>query len=185
MLFLKFILTTAIFIFSIMYIIKLKGVSIMKTIGDRIRDIRETLGLTGEEFGRKLNVAKGSVSNWENNKRTPDADMLVKIADLGKVTTDYILCRTDNKESFSTVHNVNGSIVKITADKRHFPDGINEKSAAEYLEAANMIKELGLTREELNMLVKLRHSGMQLKDLELVSKLRSLGIKYEPDENND
>jgi transcriptional regulator with XRE-family HTH domain len=53
----------------------------MNTIGERIKDIRNSLELTGEEFGAKLNVKKGTVSNWENNNRIPDALMLVRIAE--------------------------------------------------------------------------------------------------------
>lgn len=74
----------------------------MNTIGERIKDIRNSLGLTCEEFGAKLNVKKGTVSNWENNNRIPDALMLVRIADLGNVSADYLLCRTDIKQSSST-----------------------------------------------------------------------------------
>lgn len=71
----------------------------MSTLGERIKNIRESLNLTGEEFGKKLNVTKVAVSNWENNNRKPDADMLIKIAELGNVTTDYLLARTNEKKS--------------------------------------------------------------------------------------
>lgn len=53
----------------------------MKTIGERIKELREEKGINQLELSKILNVHKGSVSNWENNKRTPDADMLTKIAD--------------------------------------------------------------------------------------------------------
>lgn len=69
----------------------------MSTTGNRIRYIRDTiLNKTGEEFGKLLNVTKVAISNWENNNRTPDAEMLVRIANLGDVSVDWLLCRTDN-----------------------------------------------------------------------------------------
>lgn len=63
----------------------------MSTLGQQIKKIRESLGLTGEEFGKKLNVTKVAVSNWENNNRKPDLDMLVKIAKLGNTSVDSLL----------------------------------------------------------------------------------------------
>lgn len=68
----------------------------MSTLGYRIRKVRENLNLTGEEFGKKLNVTKVAVSNWENNNRKPDAEMLIKIADLGNISTDHLLGRTND-----------------------------------------------------------------------------------------
>src|SRR3712207_6797934 len=85
-----FIMITIIFILLICYIIKLRRV-ITSTLGQQIKKIRESLGLTGEEFGKKLNVTKVAVSNWENNNRKPDLDMLVKIAKLGNTSVDSLL----------------------------------------------------------------------------------------------
>ncbi len=42
-----------------------------------------------------MGVTKQCVSNWENNNIQPSVDMLVKIADIFSVTTDYLLGRDD------------------------------------------------------------------------------------------
>lgn len=70
----------------------------MKTIGERIKELREEKGINQLELSKVLNVHKGSVSNWENNKRTPDADMLTRIADFFNCTVDYLLGNTDIRE---------------------------------------------------------------------------------------
>lgn len=49
------------------------------------------------EFGKKLNVTKQSISNWENNNIQPSIDMLVKIADCFSVSTDFLLGRDTRK----------------------------------------------------------------------------------------
>lgn len=69
----------------------------MKTIGERIKELREEKGINQLELSKILNVHKGSVSNWENNKRTPDADMLTKIADFFNCSIDYLLDRSEIK----------------------------------------------------------------------------------------
>lgn len=151
----------------------------MKTIGERIKEVREALELTGEEFGKRLNVAKGTVSNWENNNRKPDAETLLRIADLGNVTVDYIVGRTDHKNSFSAEHYIDGQVVKVIADKDSFPEGFTEKDAAEYLEIAKALKTLGLNSDDLNLLLQLKEAGITLLDIDMLKKLKEIGIKME------
>ena len=60
-------------------------------LGAKIKELRTSLGLNQVEFGKKLNVTKQSVCNWENNNIQPSIDMLVKIATVYSVSTDYLL----------------------------------------------------------------------------------------------
>lgn len=49
------------------------------------------------ELANKLCVSKQSVSNWENDNIQPSIDMLLKLAKLFSVSTDFLLgqdCRT-------------------------------------------------------------------------------------------
>lgn len=66
--------------------------------GNRVKSLRQSLGLNQIEFGKTLNVTKQSVSNWENGNIQPSIDMLIKIAQTYSVSTDYLLglddCRT-------------------------------------------------------------------------------------------
>lgn len=39
--------------------------------GIKIREIRQSLGLTQEEFAHKLGVTLCTVNRWENNKSVP------------------------------------------------------------------------------------------------------------------
>lgn len=36
-----------------------------------VKELRERLGLTQEQFAQKIGVTYGSVNHWENGKRTP------------------------------------------------------------------------------------------------------------------
>ncbi len=59
--------------------------------GERIKELRLSLGINQVEFGRKIGTTKQSVSNWENGNIMPSIDMLVKIATTFSVSTDYLL----------------------------------------------------------------------------------------------
>ena len=63
-------------------------------IGNHIRALRLARSMTQEDFANRINVAKSTVSAYENGSRLPSYDVLVKIADLFHVTTDNLLGRS-------------------------------------------------------------------------------------------
>lgn len=58
---------------------------------ERIKELRLSLGINQVEFGKKLNVSKQCVSNWENDNIQPSIDMLIRICNTFSVTADYLL----------------------------------------------------------------------------------------------
>lgn len=64
------------------------------SLNENIRGLRLSLGMSQVLFAGRLGVTKQCVSNWENGNVLPSIEMLVKIADLFGVTTDYLLGRS-------------------------------------------------------------------------------------------
>ncbi len=64
-------------------------------LNESIKQLRITRGLNQVEFAKLIGVTKQCVSNWENDNVVPSIEMLVKIADLFHVSTDYLLGRCD------------------------------------------------------------------------------------------
>lgn len=62
---------------------------------ERIKELRNSLGINQVQFGNKLHVTKQCVSNWENGNIQPSIDMLIKIATTFSVSTDYLLGLSD------------------------------------------------------------------------------------------
>ena len=60
-------------------------------LGQRIAELRLALGWSQVELSKRLRVAKQTVSNWENDNIQPSIEMLVRLAKLFNVTTDYLL----------------------------------------------------------------------------------------------
>ena len=60
-------------------------------LGQRIEELRTALGWSQVELAKRLGVAKQTVSNWENENIQPSIEMLVRLAKLFNVTTDYLL----------------------------------------------------------------------------------------------
>ena len=63
-----------------------------KEIGRRIKAIRESQGLTREEFAKKLNVTERTVANYEQGQRGSNTKVLNKIAEaLGVSSLELVL----------------------------------------------------------------------------------------------
>lgn len=67
--------------------------------GKRLNSIRKSKGLTAQYMADLLQVALRSYRMYESGNRFPSLDMLVKIADILDVPTDYLLCRDEFLES--------------------------------------------------------------------------------------
>ena len=60
-------------------------------LGTRIQELRSAFGWSQVELAKRLGVAKQPVSNWENENIQPSIEMLIRLARLFNVTTDYLL----------------------------------------------------------------------------------------------
>lgn len=63
-----------------------------------LKELRESRKLTQSDLAKELGLKRQSISNYENNGRQPDFDILNKIADYFDVTTDYLTGRTNFKQ---------------------------------------------------------------------------------------
>jgi len=63
----------------------------MKKFGEKLRTLRKRRDLTLIELGQMLGVNHTYVSQLEQDRRTPNAAMILKIAALFDVTTDRLM----------------------------------------------------------------------------------------------
>ena len=60
-------------------------------LGQRIAELRGAFGWSQVDLAKKLSVTKQTVSNWENGNIQPSIEMLIRLAQTFRVTTDYLL----------------------------------------------------------------------------------------------
>ena len=63
----------------------------------KIKDLREDKDLTQKEIAEYLNIRQNTYSQYENGQRQLPLEALVKLAEYYDVSTDYILCLTEEK----------------------------------------------------------------------------------------
>lgn len=73
----------------------------MNTFGERLRQLRTERNLHQSELGELLELSPSAIGSYERNLREPSYQHLCMIADLFNVSTDFLLCRTDERLTIS------------------------------------------------------------------------------------
>ena len=72
------------------------GIVMARALNENIKSERISRGMNQVVFAKLLGVTKQCVSNWENDNVLPSIEMLMKIADVFCVSTDYLLGRSND-----------------------------------------------------------------------------------------
>lgn len=60
-------------------------------LAEQIRKLRKAKKLNQVELGKRLGVTKSCICNWESDNVQPSIEMLVRMASIFAVSTDYLL----------------------------------------------------------------------------------------------
>jgi transcriptional regulator with XRE-family HTH domain len=88
----------------------------LSKIGEKIRMLRNELGLTQEQLGLKINLSKANISKYERSDLEPNLETLELLAEVFNVSVDFLLGRTTKRKS-------DGSITAYHIDA----DGLTEE----------------------------------------------------------
>ncbi|MDE6750496.1 MAG: helix-turn-helix domain-containing protein [Lachnospiraceae bacterium] len=65
-------------------------------VAERIKHLREKNNLTQSSLAKKLNVTRSSVNAWEMGISVPSTALIVDLARLFHISTDYLLGLDEN-----------------------------------------------------------------------------------------
>ncbi len=107
--------------------------------GERLRALREEKNLTREDLARKLSVSYSAVSKYETNVRFPDKGALMNLADLFDVSLDYLLCRSEIRETADNILKKSKERFLVSAPEKAY--NTDEDLTPEALEEIEKFKE--------------------------------------------
>lgn len=136
----------------------------MDTFGEILRELRLEKNLTQNAFGKIFSVEKGTVSNWENENRFPDKNMLNAIADYFNVSLDYLLGRSYIKNPQQYYLNLKNEIAVLTDEEKNIlnlykklndkdkakVEGIMENKIDEYKDSKKIISSTCQNIEDIS-----------------------------------
>lgn len=69
--------------------------TMIANFSNRLRELRQRKGLRQEQVAKLIGVNKSAISTYENDIRQPSFEILVRLANLYRVSTDYLLGQTN------------------------------------------------------------------------------------------
>ena len=73
-------------------------------LAENLKTLRNAKGLSQEELAIRLNVVRQTISKWEKGLSVPDADLLIRFADIFEVTVGELLgAKIENEQEPNAV----------------------------------------------------------------------------------
>lgn len=72
----------------------------MTDFGVLLKNLRLSMGLTQKQLAEKLGISKNAVSYYEKSLRCPSSDILMQMAGVFHVSTDFLLGLELRKQTF-------------------------------------------------------------------------------------
>lgn len=63
----------------------------MVNFGYKLKELRARAGMTQTDLAKRLGITKSVVSYYELQERNPSPDILIRLAEIFHVTSDYLL----------------------------------------------------------------------------------------------
>lgn len=68
-----------------------EGRGVVRTMGERLLDLRKRRGLSQEELAAQLSVSRQTISRWEMGTSKPDTQNILQLCKIFDVSADYLL----------------------------------------------------------------------------------------------
>lgn len=72
----------------------------MNEFGERLKNLRNEKGILQRDLAEFLNVSRVTITHYENGKRNPDQETLIKLARYMDVSTDYLLGNSEDRNPY-------------------------------------------------------------------------------------
>ena len=77
---------------------------------DRLKELRNKAGLKQSELGEKVGVSASTIGMYEQGRRSPDREMLIKLSNVFNVTLDYLVDNNNIKTDDTDLFNLKGDV---------------------------------------------------------------------------
>ena len=73
-------------------------------LSENLKTLRKAKGLSQDELAIRVNVVRQTISKWEKGLSVPDADLLIRLADILEVSVGELLgARIENEQEINAV----------------------------------------------------------------------------------
>ena len=106
-------------------------------------------GLTQAQLGEKVGVKQNTFTNWENGKRTPSLEDIVKLSNLLSVSIEYLVGYSDIRRPYivTNVEDENYRTVEALLEITDLLIGINKEATETGQSIENIIENLAISEQ--------------------------------------
>ncbi len=117
-------------------------------INDNIKRYRKEKGYSQEEMAVKLHVVRQTVSKWENGRSVPDAEVLIRMAEVLDVSVNDLLGIEIERDDVKDLTNELARVNEVLAEKNRQENLVKRASEKRglilFLSFASMLAVLGI-----------------------------------------
>ena len=116
-------------------------------VGNKIRELRNGSGMTQAELAAKLGISASSVGMYEQGRREPDSETILKLCSIFGISTDYLLgnTKTEKKSVGREISDVFDEFTQIlTSQQGLMFDGVplNDDDRSKIVDAIRVVAAL-------------------------------------------
>ena len=120
----------------------------MSSIGERIKKLRISAGLTQHELAKMVGgVSASAIGMYEQGRRTPDMERLIKLSEIFNVSTDRLLGVDDENDATRIIEELK---FKVNQNENLKLNGavMNKESREKLLKALEFISNVILSDDQ-------------------------------------
>ena len=87
-------------------------------LGEKICHLRKLSGMTQEQLAEKLNIARQTLSKWENGTSMPDVESVVRLSSLFRISLDELLLEEERHREEEKTQITLEDMMRINAHSR-------------------------------------------------------------------
>lgn len=123
--------------------------------GQKVKKLRTSNKMTQSELASKLEISPSAIGMYEQDRREPSFELVMKIANLFNVTVDYLISN-DEEEVRADV------LYKSSKSRNDLSEKMNEFKQELLLQKGLMFKGVPLTDDEIVKVLEAMDIGMQV-----------------------
>lgn len=106
--------------------------------GNRIKKLREEKQMKQDELAKILSISPSAIGMYERDEREPNDEITLKLAEYFNVTTDYLLGKTDIRNTGKQIDNVlNEAMIGMSKEEY---EALNETQKKQIRDFAIFVK---------------------------------------------
>ena len=101
----------------------------------KFKRMRKKLGMTQAQLSKKLGISPSTVGMYEQGRREPDAEMLLKISNFFNVSVDFFLESKKSKRRLKNAEEIANKIKSILSGNKDLKKNLSKETLKEITKA--------------------------------------------------